>query len=256
MCENIRQEIELSKICCQCLKTIQDVSYANAYTVFSLKSSKLLQEGIRRISPEVQREGDWLRIGFEGMKVAFSISDKALELYKPIIMENICFGSAVRILGTYENYIRRIVELSYQHIPRRLDKFESDHKKLIRSIKSFWSEKLGRGIDFFQEVFDWNPRPKYRPGLQLMFHLRNLAVHNAGIADQKLCQLASNRYVDLVGTFNVGKRVPWNLGTNLQLQHLVIGVLSEVDPCIAYKLELPTFQKQPFWHVDTENSVR
>lgn len=261
MHENQREDVRLSEICCQCLKTIQDVAYANAYTLFCLLHSKPVQETIRKISPQVKKEGDWLRIRFDGMGLIFSIRDEAIELYKPIIQEFQCFGSAVRILGAYENYIGRIVELSRQRMPGEMDKFESDHRKLFKNIKSlniqnFWSDKLGRGIDFFEEVFGWDPPPKYRPALRLMFHSRNLAVHNESIADQKLCRLTGNQHIELVGTFKVGDRAPWNLGTNLQLQHLVIDILSQADPYIAHKLELPTLQKRAFWHADSENNVK
>lgn len=255
MYEDKRRNVRLSEICCQCLKAIQDVAYTNAYTIFCSRDSKMVQERIRNISPKVQEEGDWVRIRFHGMGLIFSIRDEAIELYKPIIEEFQSFGSAVKILGVYEHYINRIVELSYQHIPGEMNKFESDHRKLIRSRKSFWSDKLGRGIDFFQEIFGWNPLPKYRPALQLMFHLRNLAVHNASIADQRLCQLASNQYVELIGALKVGDRVAWNLGTNLELQHLAIDILSEADPYIAHKLELPTLQKRAFWRADSENTL-
>jgi len=261
MSENKRKNVTLSEICCQCLKTIQDVAYATAYTIFCAQDSRMVQQRIRKISPKVQQEGDWLRIRVHGMGLVFSIRDEAIALYKPIIQEFQCFGSAVRILGVYENYISKIVELSCQCIPGEMDKFNSDHRKLFKnkrslSIQNFWSDKLGRGIDFFQEVFGWNPQPKYRPALRLMFHIRNLTVHNASIADQKLCQLASNQHIELIGTFKVGDRVPWNLGTNLELQHLVIGILSEADPYIAHKLDLPTLQKRAFWREDSQNSVR
>ena len=111
-------------------------------------------------------------------------------------------------------------------------------------------KKLGRGIDFFQEVFGWSPLPSYRLGLQLMFHLRNVTVHNNGIADDRLCQLAKNPHIECIGKLKVRDKVSWNLGTVLQLQHLVIATLSEVDPYIAQKLELPILKKQAFWHED------
>jgi len=245
-----RQDVVLSEICCQCLKDIQDVSYALAYTLLYLRDYQALQKRFRSISPKVQEEGDWVRIRFEGMAIAFSISDEAIKFYRPIIQEFQCFGSAVRILGVYESYVRRIVELSNQRIPNEMDKFRSDHNKLIRNDKSFWNDKLGRGINFLQEVFGWNPSPKYRPGLQLMFHIRNLTVHNAGIADQRLCQLANNPHVELIGKLKVGDKVSWNLGTVLQLQHLVITILTNADPYVANKLKLPTLKKRAFWRED------
>jgi len=107
-----RQDVVLSEICCQYLKDIQDVSYALAYTLLYLRDYKVLQRRFRSISPKVQEERDWVRIRFDGMVVAFSISDEAIEFYRQAIYEFQCFGSTVRIISIYENYIRRIVEIS------------------------------------------------------------------------------------------------------------------------------------------------
>ena len=249
-----RQDIVLSEICCQYLKDIQDVSYALAYTLLYLRDYKALQRRFRSISPKVQEEGDWVRIRFEGMAVAFSIRDEAIEFYRQAIYEFQCFGSAVRIISIYENYVRRIVEIASQRIPDEINTFKNNHNKLIRTNSSFWSDKLGRGIDFFREVFGWNPLPSYRPGLQLMFHLRNVTVHNNGVVDDKLCQLVKNPHIECIGKLKVGDKVPWNLGTVLQLQHLVINVLTDSDKNIVSKLNLPTLKRQPFWRVDTLNT--
>jgi len=250
MNDNKRQDVELSEICCQSLKDIQDVSYALGYTLLYLRDYKALQKRFRSISPKVQDEGDWVRIRFEGMGVAFSISDDAMKFYRQIIYEFQCFGSAVRMISIYENYIRRLVEISNQRIPDEINKFREAHKKRIRTDSSFWSDKLGRGINFLQEVFGWNPLPSYRPGLQLMFHLRNLTVHNNGIADGKLCQLVKNPHIECIGKFEVGDKVSWNLGTVLQLQHLAIAVLTDVDLSIVNKFNLPTRKQRPFWHTN------
>jgi len=245
-----RQDVILSEICCQRLKEIQDVSYALAYSLLYLREYQVLQKRFRSISPKVQEEGDWVRLRFEGMAVAFSISDDAINIYRPIIYEFLCFSSAVRTLSIYENYIRSIVEISEKWIPDKINKFRSTHNIPSRSKKRFWSEESGRGIDFLQEVFSWNPLPSYRPGLQLMFHLRNLTVHNNGIADDRLCQLATNPYIECVGKFKVGGQVSWNFGTYLELQRLVIAILTDADPYIVDKMKLPTLKKRPFWRVD------
>lgn len=251
MNDNKRQDVVLSEICCQCLKDIQDVSYALGYTLLYLRDYQALQKRFRSISPKVQEEGDWVRIRFEGMAVAFSISDDAIKFYRQSVYEFQCFGSAVRIISIYENYIRRIVEISNQRIPDEITKFKEAHNRLIRKDSSFWSDKLGRGINFLQEVFGWNPLPSYRPGLQLMFHLRNVTVHNNGIADDRLCQLVKNPHIECIGKLKVRDKVSWNLGTVLQLQHLVIEVLTDADHYIVNKLKLPTLKRQPFWRVNS-----
>ena len=248
-----RQDIVLSEICCQCLKGIQDVYYALVYGLLSLREYRVMQERFRNISPQIQTEGDWLRIRYEGMGVAFSISDDAINLYKPIIQEFQCFGSAVRVLSMYENYIKRIVEIADHQIPDKMIRFRSIHN--IRSgrttaIKSFWSNELGRGIDFLQEVFGWNPSPHYKPGLKLWFHLRNLTVHNNGIADDKLCQLARNPHIESVGNIKAGDKASWNIGNTLQLPQFIILILTDADPYVFNNLNLPTRKQQPFWRVD------
>jgi len=253
-----RQEIVLSEICCQYIKDIQDVAYALAYALLSLREYRAIQQRFRSISPQVQKEGDWLRIRFEGMAVSLSISDGAINLYKPIIQEFQCFGSAVRILSIYENYVRKIVEISEQRIPDEMHQFRGTHNIRTRSARTvgrFWSYELGRGIDFLKEVFNWNPLPSYRPALKLMFHLRNLAVHNNGIADDRLCQLAINPHIERIGKLKAGGKVSWNFGTYLQLQHLVIAVLTDADPYIVNKLKLPTLKQRPFWRVDNTLNI-
>ena len=205
-----RQDVVLSEICCQCLKDIQDVSYALGYTLLYLRDYQALQKRFRSISPKVQKEGDWVRLRFEGRAVAFSISDDAIKIYGPIIYEFQCFSSAVRTLSIYENYIRRIVEISEERIPDKINNFRSTHNIRSRAKKRFWSDESGRGIDFLHEVFGWNSLPSYRPGLQLMFHLRNLAVHNNGIADDRLCQLTKNPHIECIGKFKVGGQI-WKL---------------------------------------------
>jgi len=163
-----RQDIVLSKICCQRLKEIQDVSYANAYTLFHLRHYKAVQQSLRNISPKIKEAGDWVRLRFEGVAVALSISDDAIKAYSPLIYEFQCFASAVRLLGIYEDHIKNIVDIAEDRIPDEMTQFRNSHQIRIREKKRFWSEQSGRGVDFLQRVFGWNPLPSYRPGLQLM----------------------------------------------------------------------------------------
>lgn len=235
----------LSQDCWQCLKIIQDVGYANNFVFLLSKYMKQVQEAIRNRLPDIR--DDWLRIVYEGKTLTFSLSDDAILHYKPRIQEFSCFGSAVKILGAYENYLRRIVEVSDRDIPKDMSKFRSEHKKSIRSVKDFWADKLGRGIDFLHEVFGWNPHPSYRPSLRLMFELRNIAVHNAGIVNQKLCNLANDQYIEVVGKLRVGDNASWNLSMVLQLEHLIISVVSEADRNITPKIRLPIIEQRAFW---------
>lgn len=253
MYEDKRPLISLSQDCWQCLKVIQDMGYANSFVFLLSEHMKQVQEVIRNRLPDIQ--GDWLRLRYEGKILTFSLSDQAIAHYKPTIQEFSCFGSAIKIFGAYEQYLRRIVEVSEQDIPQEMTKFRNTHKKSIRRINDLWADKLGRGIDFLHEVFGWNPDPGYRPALRFMFELRNIAVHNAGIANQRLCNLGNNQYIQIKGKFKVGDDVSWNLDMVLQLQHLIISVISEADSYITPKIRLPIIQQRAFWYEDSESNV-
>ena len=107
--EDKRPFISLSEQCWECLDTIKDVGYANTYTFFWSDQLKLIQQVIRKIAPDIK--GDWMRFKYEDKTVTFSLSDEAINSYKPKIQEFSSFGSAVRMLGAYEDYIRKIVEI-------------------------------------------------------------------------------------------------------------------------------------------------
>ncbi len=246
-----RQLVKLSQQCWDCLHIIQDVGYANAYTFFWSEQLKLVQKGIRKIAPDIK--GDWLRFKYEGKTVTFSLSDEAIMSYKPKIQEFSSFGSAVRMLGSYEDFVRKIVELSYNPIPSDMQVFKNNHKKNIsKNTNSFVKSEVGRGINFFQEVFNYNPHPSYKPSLEFFYQLRNVNVHNSGIVDQKLCDVVSNSFINIIGgTLKVGMRVYWNLSLVLQLHHLLTDMLPQVDPLICSKLGLLQIEKQAYWYQDT-----
>jgi hypothetical protein len=251
MYEDKRPTIKLSKECWDCLDVLKDISYANAYTFFWADQIKLIQQGIRKIIPDIN--GDLLRFRYEGKTITFSLSDEAIIGYKPKIQEFSSFGSVVKMLGAYENYVRRIVEISYQFIPKEMKNFKSNHRKDIRNTKSFIKHEVGRGVDFFSEVFGYTPHLSYRPSLQFIFQLRNVAVHNSCIADQRLCDAANNKYVNIEGKLKIGDTVKLNLSSSLQLHHLLTSILSEVDPHIYPTLKLPVIEKQAYWYLDDEN---
>ena len=248
MYEDKRPLMWLSQDCWQCLKIIQDMGYANTFVFLLSKYMKQVQEAVRTGLPDIQ--GDWLRMRYEGKTLTFSLSDEAILHYKPRIQEFSCFGSAVKILGAYENYLRRIIEASDQDIPQEMSTFRSNHNKSIRQVKDFWGDKLGRGVDFLHEVFGWNPHPSYRPALRFMFELRNIAVHNSGRANQRLCSLANDQHIHVTGTLKVGDNVPWSLSTVLQLEHHIISVVSEADRHITPRVRLPIVEQKAFWYDD------
>lgn len=250
MYEDKRKTIKLSKECWDCLDILKDVSYANAYTFFWAENIKLVQQDIRKIVPDIK--DDWLRFRYEGKTITFSLSDRSIIGYKPKIQEFSSFGSGVKMLGAYENYIRKIVEISHQVIPQEMAKFKNNHKD-ISDTKSFIKHKVGRGVDFFSEVFGYIPHPSYRPILQFLFELRNVAVHNSGIVDQRLYDTMNNKYVIINEKLKIGDTIKWDLSISLQLYHLLISILSEVDPHIYPTLKLPVIEKQTYWYLDDEN---
>jgi len=249
--EDKRQLVKLSEQCWNSLDIIKDVGYANAYTFFWADQIRLIQQAIRKIAPDIK--GDWLRFQFEGKTLTFSLSEDAISAYKPKIQEFSSFGSSVRMLGTYEDYVRKIAELSYNIIPSDMGVFKNNHKKHIsRTTNSFVKCEVGRGIDFFREVFNYNPNPSYKPALEFLYQLRNIAVHNSGIVDQLLCDVANNPYINIAGgTLKVGMKLDWNLSFVLQLNHLLTEILPQVDPLVSAKLKLMQVEKRAFWYLDS-----
>jgi len=247
-----RQVVRLSKECWDCLDVIKDVGYANAYTLFLSDQIKLIQQAIRKIAPGIK--DDWLRFRYEGKTVTFSLSDNAIKAYKPKIQEFSSFGSSVRILGAYEDYVKNIVKISGQIIPQRMDSFRNKHKRHIHNEKGFISYEVGRGIDFFSEVFNYNPHPSYKPSLELIFQFRNVTVHNSGIADQRLVDAANNPHINIIGQLNIGDKVDWNPSLALQLYHLMLDMLPEIDPLICSDLKLTQIEKCAFWYLDAEDA--
>lgn len=249
--EDKRPLVKLSKQCWDCVDIIKDVGYANAYAFFWADQIKSIQQAICKIAPDIK--GDWLRFQFEGKTVTFSLSDNAISAYKPKIQEFSSFGSAVRMLGAYEDYVRKIAELSYNIISSDMGVFKNNHKKHIsRNTNSFVKSEVGRGIDFFREVFNYNPNASYKPSLEFLYQLRNIAVHNSGIVDQLLCDAANNTYIKIAGgTLKVGMKLDWNLSFVLQLNHLLTEILPQVDPLVSAKLKLTQIEKRAYWYLDS-----
>lgn len=248
--EEKRPLVRLSKQCWECLDVIKDVGYANAYTFFWSDRLKLVQQAVREIAPDIK--GDWLRFKYEGKTITFSLSDQAIMSYKPKIQEFSSFGSAVRMLGAYEDYVRNIAELSYKLIPVEMQGFKNNHKKHItKNTNSFVKSDIGRGIDFFIEVFNYQPHPSYKPVMEFFYQLRNIAVHNSGIVDQRLCDVAKSPFISITGgTLKVGMKVDWNLSSVLQLHHLLTDMLPQCDPLVCSKLGLLQIEKRSYWYLD------
>jgi hypothetical protein len=255
MYEDIRPIVNLSKECWECLDIIRDVSYANAYTFFWSENLKLVQKGIRSIIPNIK--DDLLRFEIQGRTNTFSISDQAIANYRPKIQEFSCFGSAVRMLGAYEEYVQKIVQISYVKISQEIKLFEEKHRRLIQTKVNrkdgFIRYELGRGIDFLNEVFGYTPRPIYKLGLQFFFELRNVTVHQSGIANQRLIDIMNNPYFS-GPQLELGNKVQWHITLILQLHHLFTDFLPEVDPIISNCLGLTTNERQAYWYLEKNGS--
>lgn len=249
MYEENRSNIELSEMCWDDLEIIRDVSYTNAFTFFWTEQFKHIQEGIRKIIPDIK--GDFFRFKGEGKTITFSISDEAIQNYKPKIQEFVFFGSAVKMLGIYENYIRKIVEISTSECPDEIEKFLRNRNIKFKNLNnSVIKHDFGRGIDFLFEIFGFTPHPSYRPCLQFFFEFRNITVHNSGIIDERLIDAANNEYIIITGDLIKGEILNWNLSFSLQLQHLLITILSEVDSYLYPILKLPVVEKKPYWYLE------
>ena len=247
MYDNKLPNIKLSEICWEYLEILKDVSYANAYTFFWSDQLELVQEGIRRIIPDLK--GDWFRFKFHDKIVTFSISDEAIRGYKPKIQEFSSFGTVVKMLGAYENYVRKIAAISNIEIPDKIEDFITVHKIKPEDLnKKVMLHNFGRGIVFFIEIFGYNPHPSYIPSLQFFFEYRNVAVHNSGIVDERLLKAANNEYININGELKIGDIIYWNLDLCLQLNHLIISILSELDPHVQSILKLPLIEKKAYWY--------
>jgi hypothetical protein len=89
--------------------------------------------------------------------------------------------------------------------------------------------------------------------LKFIFQFRNVTVHNSGIADQRLIDAANSPHINITGKLNIGDKVSWNPSLALQLSHLMIDMLPEVDTLICSDTKLTQFEKRAFWYLNAED---
>jgi hypothetical protein len=89
--------------------------------------------------------------------------------------------------------------------------------------------------------------------LEFFFQLRNIAVHNSGIADQRLCDAVNEAYINIIGALKIGEKVGWNLSLTLQLRDLLTSILPEVDPLICRTLKLTEIEKKAYWYLNSDD---
>ncbi|MDO9530060.1 MAG: hypothetical protein Q7J27_13015 [Syntrophales bacterium] len=228
---------------------IKAVMYANNFTHFWIDRSKELQNIMRTKAPDVV--GDWYRFQFEGFTITFSLSDDAIRQYQPIVREFSSFGTAVKILGNYENYFSEIIKETISSFPENVDAFSKKHKTgniNLHNVKNFMWKKLGRGLSLIEDVFEHKFHPSYKPCINFFFELRNVAVHNSNIADEKLCELAESEFIKSNGKISCGNNVEWSLSSVLQLNQLVLQILDEADAVICSPLRLEMSPGRRHWY--------
>lgn len=243
------ETVQRSNISWAYTNKIKAVMYANNFTHFWIDRAKELQNIMRTKAPDVV--GDWYRFPFEGFTITFSLSDDAIRQYQPIVREFSSFGTAVKILGSHENYFAEIIRKTISKFPEKIGVFAKKHKTgnvNPHNMKNFMWKKLGRGMTLIEEVFRHSFHPSYKPCINFFFELRNIAVHNDNVADERLCELAKSEFIRSNGKISCGDNVEWSLSSVLQLNQLVLQILDEVDTVVVSSLMLETTSGHRHWY--------
>ena len=243
------ETIRKSSIYWTCIERIKAVMYANNFTHFWIDRAKELQNLMRSKAPDVV--GDWYRFELEGFTITFSLSDDALKQHQPLVREFSSFGTAVKILGSYENYFSEIIRATINRCPEKVGAFSKQHgtgNVNPQNVKNFMWKKLGRGLTFVEDVFVHSFHPSYKPCINFFFELRNVAVHNANLADEELCKLAESEFIACNGTIKIGDKVEWSLRLVLQLNQFVLQIMDEVDSVVCSPLQLEAIERQRHWY--------
>jgi hypothetical protein len=241
--------VQRSHIYWECVSKIKEVMYANNFSHFWIDRASELQKLMRTKAPGVV--DDWYRYDFSGFTFTFSFSDDAIRQYQPIVREFSSFGTAVKILGSYENYFSEIIRQTIIRYQNKVESFSKQHKtgKVdSRNVKNFMWKKLGRGLSFIEEIFEHKFHSSYNPCISFFFELRNVAVHNSNIADEQLCELAKSEFIKSNKQIKAGDKVEWSLSSVLQLNQLALQILDEVDAVIIPSLMLETKAGNRYWY--------
>jgi hypothetical protein len=241
------ETVVLSRQCWNCLDSLREVAYAYSYSYFWGHEIKRGQLALRYLFPDIKE--DRLKLMSDGRWVQFEMSDGAIALYKPVIEEVSSFGTAVKMIGIYERYIMKLAEIADLQIPEAMAKFRQSRKRkpADKDTKFLLKADAGRGIDFLSQVFKYRPDSFYRPSLNFVFELRNVAVHNLGVVDKRLCDAAGPECIKVAGGIKIGDTFAWNFAAVTQLQHLFIQLLTESDPRIRQVLRVAAEEKPIYW---------
>lgn len=250
-----REVVTLTTICWDCLGKIEDVGYSNVYTHFLTDHMDLVRETFREKFPEMKK--DWFKGEHGSQTITFDLSDQAFKKYKLKIQEFSSFGSAVKMLGAYDDYVHTVAKLYKEKEPLTIRKFMLRHKlikknqKKIKKVRGFIWKNVGRGIKFFEEIFKFKTKPIYELALNFFFELRNINVHQSGRVNEKLLKLVENPLIQNDGNLEEGQIMNWNLTLVLLLNQLLTSLLPSVDPIINKVLKLETKTGRAFWYEET-----
>ena len=242
------REASLSQPCWACLNAIMDVSYSATYGLLAVSRADLLREAIQRAAPDIQ--GDLLRTKSLGPELRISIAPEIVERYRPRIMEFIAFGSAVRMLGSYEAYVRDVAQAADQADPSGMDGFRQARPGArSRAGFNYVHPVVGRGLHLLAHVSGsrFGADTTHEPRLMFLFELRNTNVHNCGLVTQRLIDLAHNDFVKLSRSVSIGEVLHWKPEVSAHLQLLLLDILLTADPPVAESLSLAVETRRSWW---------
>lgn len=236
----------------QSLDVIQNAIATFGYSHFFTSSMYVIQKALKEASPDITNQYI-LRRKTEHGTIQFSLADEAIRSYRPVIELNTCFGAAVKVIGAYEVYVRNIVVAAEKLNIENLNTFITTHqsvqlrnKKGVLHYKNFIHPELGRGIDFFENVFGYKiANPSVRTWLLFLYELRNVAVHNLSCADERLCLLGASLPINPI--IKNGELVEWNFEIVCQLNNLMLSIIPDIDKCVAPVLGLQQAERDAFW---------
>lgn len=238
--------IKLSKPCWDCLFALREVSYSTGFIYLLTDQIKFIQKSLRAALPDMK--GDFFKISHEGHMISFSLSDGAILEYKDKIQNFSYFGAGVKFLGAYESYIKAVVNKILSKYPDDAILLKKNYSIDVNSkIKKYVSKGNGRGINLYKNYFGYDPHPSKEPSFELIYQLRNVSVHNDGIADEALVSASKNEHIHTDIEMKVGMKVFWSFPIIFQLYNLLTSTLTEVDDLISKKLQLEVFERKAFW---------
>lgn len=235
------QQVTLSNEAWECIDTINEAMNSAHITIFLSDQMKRTQCHIMDTTPDISGDARFRVKYDDGAVFAFSLSDNDMQKYQPLLHLSICFGVAVKILGAHEAYARKIILHAETARKTNLDCFKKKHK----TRDPF---KIGRGLDFFEEVLGCQmPSNVCKPMLHFFFEMRNVAVHNLSRANARLCEAAKSEYIK-GDPIKEGDLVEWSIDDLNQLHGLMLWLIPSIDRSASSALGLSQMTKVQPWY--------